>query len=213
MSTVPYSFANDTGNIPLSYLDVNFANVKAFANTAGYVTANAQPNITAVGRLTSLSVVGNVSADGNLVVIGNITSLANMSMVSANVATLLQANTVSATGNVTGNYFIGNGSQLTGTYGNSNVTVLLTNYGSNSISTTGNITGGNLSATTLLVAGNVRLSVGTLRLPSFTSTQLISIVGQPGDMVYNTTINRTQVWQHNAVGSFEWVDIGVAYYQ
>ena len=51
---------------------------------------------------------------------------------------------VSATGNVTGNYFIGNGSQLTGitsSYGNANVAANLAAFGNNPISTTGNITG------------------------------------------------------------------------
>ena len=73
----------------------------------------------------------------------------------ANVVSLLAvgtdgANTVgniSATGNITGNYFIGNGSQLTGitgTYSNANVVTLLANFGSNTISTTGNVTGGNV---------------------------------------------------------------------
>ena len=52
---------------------------------------------------------------------------------------------ISVTGNVTGQYFIGNGSQLTGCYGNSNVTTLLSSFGSNTVSTTGNITSGNLS--------------------------------------------------------------------
>jgi hypothetical protein len=49
------------------------------------------------------------------------------------------------TGNVTANYFIGNGSQLTGivsNYGNANVANFLTNYGSNTIVTTGNVTAG-----------------------------------------------------------------------
>lgn len=62
---------------------------------------------------------------------------------------------VSATGNIVGSFFIGNGSQLTGlpaSYGNSNVTTLLAGFGSNTISTTGNITGsffvGNGSALT-----------------------------------------------------------------
>jgi len=54
---------------------------------------------------------------------------------------------ISATGNITGNYFIGNGSQLTGiaaasSYGNSDVTTLLSTFGSNTVSTTGNITAG-----------------------------------------------------------------------
>ena len=55
---------------------------------------------------------------------------------------------ISATGNITGNYFKGNGSQLTGittTYNNSNVTSLLAAFGSNSISTSGNITAGNIT--------------------------------------------------------------------
>lgn len=66
---------------------------------------------------------------------------------------------ISVTGNVTGQYFIGNGSQLTGlpaSYGNSNVTTLLSSFGSNTISTTGNITSGNLSVNTGTVTiGNI----------------------------------------------------------
>jgi hypothetical protein len=61
------------------------------ATTAGTVTTAAQPNITSVGTLSSLSVTANVTG-GNLVTAGQ----------------------VSATGNISGNYFVGNGSQLTG---------------------------------------------------------------------------------------------------
>ena len=64
-TTVPYIFANDTGNIPLSQLDANFANVKAFANTAGYVTESTQATITTVGTLANLSVTGNITS-GNI---------------------------------------------------------------------------------------------------------------------------------------------------
>lgn len=88
MAVVPYTFANQAGQIPLSELDVNFANVKAYAETAGNVTGNIQANITAVGTLTALSVSGNIvtaAVLGN--VIGNVTG--------------------SVTGNVTGN-LIGN---------------------------------------------------------------------------------------------------------
>jgi hypothetical protein len=76
---------------------------------------------------------------------------------------------ISATGNIVGSYFIGNGSQLTGlpaSYGNSNVVTLLAGFGSNTISTTGNITGGNINGganvnatthtgTTVSVTGNI----------------------------------------------------------
>jgi len=53
-------------------------------------------------------------------------------------------------GNVTADYFIGDGSQLTGLpagYTDSDVANLLANFGSNSISTTGNIDSGNISTT------------------------------------------------------------------
>ena len=61
------------------------------ATTAGTVTTAAQPNITSVGILTLVSVSGNATA-------GNI----------------LTGGKISAVGNIAGNYFIGNGSQLTG---------------------------------------------------------------------------------------------------
>ena len=69
---------------------------------------------------------------------------------------------ISATGNITGNYFIGNGSLLTGlpaTYGNSNVNTLLAAWGSNALSTTGNVTAsyyiGNGSLLSSLTGANV----------------------------------------------------------
>ena len=92
--------------------------------------------------------------------------------------------TLSATGNITGNYITGNGSQLTGlpaSYGNANVVANLAALGLNPISTTGNITGGNIlgganvnatthTGTTVSVAANVQ--GGNLR-----TTGLISATG------------------------------------
>jgi hypothetical protein len=52
---------------------------------------------------------------------------------------------LSASGNITGNYILGNGSALTGlgaTYSNAEVVTLLAAFGSNTVSTTGNITAG-----------------------------------------------------------------------
>ena len=73
-------------------------------------------------------------------------------------------NTISAAGNITGAYILGNGSQLTGlpaTYGNSNVATLLGAFGSNNISTTGTVTAGNTFTsgnaqigTTLVIVGS-----------------------------------------------------------
>lgn len=65
---------------------------------------------------------------------------------------------VSAIGNITGSYILGNGSQLTGlpaTYTNSNVTTLLSNFGSNTISSTGNITAANINGSAIYSSGNI----------------------------------------------------------
>jgi hypothetical protein len=64
-------------------------------------------------------------------------------------------NVISVAGNITGNYILGNGSQLTGlpaTYGNANVATFLAAYGSNTISTSGNVTVGNL-----ITSGNISM--------------------------------------------------------
>lgn len=58
------------GNGGLSFPDATVQST-AFTGTAATVTANAQPNITSVGTLTSVSVTGNVTG-GNLVTAGNV---------------------------------------------------------------------------------------------------------------------------------------------
>jgi hypothetical protein len=97
-----------------------------FATTAATVSGAAQANITSVGTLTSLSVTGNIGT-GNLRTAGE----------------------VSATGNVTGNFFVGNGRLLTG--------VVATGIGTlASLSVTGNIDTGNLRTAGLITAtGNI----------------------------------------------------------
>jgi hypothetical protein len=77
------------------------------------------------------------------VTMGNMTAYVNQN--SGNISV---TGTVSATGNITGAYILGNGSQLTGlpaTYGNANVAAFLAAFGSNTITTTGNVVVGNVS--------------------------------------------------------------------
>jgi hypothetical protein len=93
------------------------------ATTAGTVTTEAQPNITSVGTLSSVSVTGNVQG-GNIRTAGLITVTGNITG-----GNIITAGLFSATGNVTGNYFIGNGSQLTGLASGGNVQVLTRSSG------------------------------------------------------------------------------------
>jgi hypothetical protein len=111
--------ANVTGTVPA-------------ATVAGTVTTNAQPNITSVGTLSSLSVTANVTS-------GNVTTVTVSATGNAYAANFVTANTVvnngvSTSGNVISNYIQANAGLLTGT-----------------LSLTGNISGGNIST-----AGNVQ---------------------------------------------------------
>lgn len=142
MSQVPFTFANSSGNIPLSRLDVNFANVKAFADTAGIVTANNQPNIKQLGVLNSLSVTGNITGANIIGTIagsvanavfaeqaGRVTSSAQPVITSVGTLTSLQV-----TGRVVAATYFGDGQNLTnlpvqpGDYSNANVTGFLPVY-------------------------------------------------------------------------------------
>jgi len=78
-----YTFGDQTGPIPLSQLDWNFAQIPNQSNVANTVLNAAQANITSVGQLTGLSVVGNVLVSGpisvgNITATGNVTTAANL---------------------------------------------------------------------------------------------------------------------------------------
>lgn len=98
------------------------------ACTANVVTDGTQSNITAVGTLTSLSSTGNIAG-----------------------ANLLTAGLVSAGGNVTGNFILGNGYYLTGVVTNSS-TIL---NGNSNIQVEAN------SNVTVSVAGNANVLIVT----------------------------------------------------
>lgn len=159
MALVPYTFANQSGQIPLSELDANFANVKAFAETAGNVTGNTQANITALGTLTSLTVSGNVVAPtfvGNLV--GNISG--NLAVPGGNTQVLFNDNNVA------------------------NATSGMTfNKSNNAFLVAGNVTGGNLQTTGLIVANGITMGANTISATGNITANLVlansGIIGVP----------------------------------
>lgn len=170
MANLPYIFAGETGNIPLSYLDVNFANVQAFANTAGNVTNNVQSNITSVGTLTSLSVTGTISGPNvyatvhsgySVSVTGDITS-----------GNTIRGNTLIISENITANTIAGN---IT-TASQPNITVVgnLTSLSVIGNTISGNISAGNVSAVNatfsgdLVVSGNATVNGTTTTINSQT---------------------------------------------
>ena len=204
------------GNGGLTFPDTT-VQTTAFTGTATTVTANAQPNITSVGTLSSVSVSGNINTVGTLNINSttgnyNVLNITGTALVPYGGSQTWQfftqntalggpgswilfpdssqqttaypgtSSTLSLTGNVTGNYVIGNGSALTsvtganvtGTVANATYAVSagsattagtvttaaqpnITSVGTlSSLTVTGNITGGNLLTGGLLSStGNI----------------------------------------------------------
>jgi len=121
--------------------------------------------VTQIGNV-SLSAISSGTSNVQITdVNGNVAvSIAGVSNVAVFTTTGQQVTgAISATGNITGNYILGNGSLLSGlpeTYSNANVAAyLLTNTGNiaaGNVSVTGNVTGGNIrTAGIISTSGNV----------------------------------------------------------
>jgi hypothetical protein len=178
------------------------------ANTVGNITATGAVNttgtISATGNITTAGYfVGNFAGNitGNLTVPGSNTQVLFNNQGNAGAAAgltfdsaanvLVTSGNITAVGNVQGNYFLGNGSQLTGlpaTYGNANVTTLLAAFGSNTISSTGNIT------TTANIAGGYILGNGSqlTGLPAnYGNANVTSLLANFGSNTISSTGNIT----------------------
>jgi hypothetical protein len=140
-----------------SYFYYCFANYDGSSIIWGQVTDAGNP--TGSHIVNGNSNVDIATANGNVSVA--VTGTSNV-LVFANTGAYVTG-LVSATGNVTGNYFIGNGSQLTGiatsSYSDSNVATLLGAFGSNTISTTGSITSGNVTGDYIIGNGSALTSI------------------------------------------------------
>jgi hypothetical protein len=170
----------------VSVLSDLYNKVYANANVASYLGSYGSNTIVTTGNITAGNLIGNVASTGNITASYFITSgssgnisgvntifannyvyangvsiLSNLAgnYANANVSTYLASNsavTILTTGNVTGNYFIGNGSLLTGissgsTYSNTNVAAYLPTY-------TGNLTAGNILSNSHLFANGVSIT-------------------------------------------------------
>ena len=211
--TVPYTFANRTGNIPLSELDANFSNVSTFSNTAGTVTSSAQPNITSVGALTGLAVVGTI-AGANLAIVGNISS-GNLS-----VAGNITGGNILGTlvGNISNAVFANTAGTVT-TAAQPNITsigTLVTLSVTGNISSSGNVLSGNVLSTSLLrgltvqatgnlVAGNANILTSVNSTTINTATVNANIVNAAS---INTTTTSTSSLLSNTISTTGNVTVG-----
>jgi len=187
-----------TGNI--TAYNANLGNLVIGNFLQGTLTTSAQPNITSVGMLSSLSVTANVSAGNiltdSLLYANGVAWSFGSSYSNTNVAAYLPT----YTGNVAANYFIGNGSTLTSITG-ANVTGQVANAlvaGTVYTNAQPNITSlGTLSS--LTVTGNVssgNANLGNLARANFfsgdgsllTSITGSNIAGQVGNALVAGTV-------------------------
>lgn len=178
---VPYTFANQTGPIPLNELDANFAAIPNYANTAGTVTESVQANITAVGTLSSLSVSAGITSD---TVTTTLLTTTNSTVTGTSTSGSI------STGAITGTSAVLSGSLTVANItasGNLAVTKNLTIANitaSGPVTATGNVTGGNL-----ITAGQV-IATGNISGDNISTTTDVSI---GGNLVVtgNATVNGT----------------------
>jgi hypothetical protein len=150
MPTIPANnntgLYNSTGNVvPTSgNIDTNNINASGNVTVGGFILAQGSitTNANFVGNLVG-NVTGNIVLGG-----GNTEVIYNNNGVTGsdpNFTFNSATDVLDVNGNIQANYFIGDGSQLTGLpagYANANVVALMANFGSNTIQTTGNISGG-----------------------------------------------------------------------
>jgi hypothetical protein len=203
MSSVPYIFASQTGNIPLSELDANFANVKAnvdYASSAGHattattatsatsatsattairVTASAQPNITSVGSTLTVSgniTIGNVITGGEISATGNITSAANVAG-----GNILSSGLISVTGNAQFGNTRAVAMLATGSFNNQGLEIATVNY-ANITANAANTTLSTTISRNILVANNTGYT-HTINMPTSPVDGQLSMFSISGNTV------------------------------
>ena len=161
-----------TGNVRGTHVNSDLT-MSAIGNIQGG-NLRTDGNVSASGTVTGVTFNGNVaattvSASGTVTGVTFNCNVAATTVSASGTVTGGNVNTagvMSATGNITGSYFFGNGSQLTGVVANS--TGILTSLSVTGNTTTGNVlTGGSVSAT-----GNV---IGSYFVGTATSAQYADI--------------------------------------
>jgi len=155
-----------SGTVPSARLSGTYTiTVSGAATTAGTVTTAAQPNITSVGTLSSVSVTGNVTA-GNL--LGTIRTAAQPNITS--VGTL---SSLSVTGNVTAN-------NITAVNSKANTVTIVTNTTDAVFTKDDNLTAWEYSGKSFSVAAQETVPTGLFFSPDGTR---MYVIGSTGDDV------------------------------
>ena len=178
------------------------ANVATYLNGSAGNIVPANTGVQSLGN--SVNTFKNVFLSNSTIYLNSVpvTTLGNTLLVNGSNVVVASSidNSVTVTGNISGNYFIGNGSQLTGinaNYSNANVADYLPIYSGNLagayLSAVGNVRGGNLKTLGLLsAAGNVTggniltagkiSATGPISVGVYTATNLGLVTGTVGSL-------------------------------
>jgi len=191
----PASLIGTTGDVPgmyavdSTYFYYCFDTYDGTSTIWGQVTQVGNISVSSINNGTSNIKINDVNGNATTSIGGT----SNVVVVSA--TGQFVTGLVSATGNIRGNYLLGNGSQLTGlpaTYTNANVVTLLSAFGSNVISTTGTVTAGNITGGNLLT-NNIISATGNITTSGFFLGDFIgnitgtitNVPGPGGAVLYN----------------------------
>jgi len=161
-----------TGNITSG--NANLGNLASANYFSGTLVTSAQPNITSVGTLTSLTVTGNTGT-GNLSATGQISATGNIS-----------GGNISTTGNISsGNANLGNlvtANYFTGTL-TTNAQPNITSVGTlTSLDITGNLSSGNANLGNLATANYIGGTLTTASQPNITSVGTLTSLSVTGNL-------------------------------
>lgn len=174
--------ANVSGTVANATYAANAGNASV-ANTAGTVTTAAQPNITSVGTLGSLTITGNVTAgNANL---GNAAS-ANFFIGNGSLLTGITAVSAAAISNGNSNVSIpaANGNVTVSVDGNANV-LIITGTGANvsgTLAATGNLSAANASLGNVASANFLTGTLTTAAQPNITSVGTLGSLDVTGNI-------------------------------
>jgi hypothetical protein len=197
--------ANDNVTMSGTLSQLTGANLLSATYLTGTLTTGAQPNITSVGTMQSVTMAAGTSiSGGNLLsanfVTGTLTTLAQPNITSVGtLASLNVTGNVSSAANVTAQFFIGNGSQLTGisaggasiSNGTSNVNI--PSSGGNvtvSVGGTANVAVFSTDAITLAANADITMSGAGSQL---TGANLVSATNLTGTLTTAAQTNITSV--------------------
>ena len=199
-NTVIANTIQSNGNVNGS--DASLGNLVTANYYSGTLTTNAQPNITSVGTLSSLSVTNNITAGnvyansgtvGASLLTGTLTTTSQPNITSVGTLSSLSVTNNITAGNIYANSGTVGASLLTGTLTTTSQPNITSVGTLSSVSVTNNITAGNIYANSGNIRGSILTSVGNVNGANAALGNLVTANYFTGTITTNAQPNITSV--------------------